>query len=207
MMNALPSVFRLAIFASGNGTNAERLALYFKDKARFEIAAVFYNRKQAYVAERAKNLGIEAVYLPDRQLSDPDAVLNLLNQHHITHIILAGYLSLIPAYLTKAYPNKIVNIHPALLPDYGGKGMYGHHVHEAVCAHKEKESGITIHLVNEHYDQGDILFQARCPLSPDDTPDQIAEKVHELEYRYFPEVIEQWLLQTLPPFTLNPKRN
>lgn len=200
MTTSTPDVFRLALFASGNGTNAERIALYFKDNPRFQIGPVFYNRKQAYVAERAGRLGIEAIYLPDRQLREPDTVLGLLRRHGVTHIVLAGYLSLIPAYLTAAYPQRIVNIHPALLPAYGGKGMYGHHVHEAVAAAQEKESGITIHLVNEHYDRGDILFQARCALTSDDTPERIAEKVHELEYRYFPEVIERWVLQTLPPF-------
>lgn len=200
MSSSTPDVFRLALFASGNGTNAERIALYFKDNPRFQIGPVFYNRKQAYVAERAARLGIEAIYLPDSRLREPEYILKLLRQHAITHIVLAGYLSLIPAYLTAAYPQRIVNIHPALLPAYGGKGMYGHHVHEAVAAAGEKESGITIHLVNEHYDRGDILFQARCALTPEDTPERIAEKVHELEYRYFPEVIEQWALQTLPPF-------
>lgn len=200
MTSSTPDVFRLALFASGNGTNAERIALYFKDNPRFQIGPVFYNRKQAYVAERAARLGIEAIYLPDSQLKAAESVLGLLHQRGITHIVLAGYLSLIPAYLTAAYPQRIVNIHPALLPAYGGKGMYGHHVHEAVAAAGEKESGITIHLVNEHYDRGDILFQARCALTPGDTPERIAEKVHELEYRYFPEVIERWALQTLPPF-------
>ncbi len=200
MTSSTPSPFRIALFASGNGANAERIALYFKDNPRFQIGPVFYNRKQAYVAQRAANLGIEAIYLPDSQLKEPETVLGLLKTHDITHIVLAGYLSLIPAYLPAAYPRRIVNIHPALLPAYGGKGMYGHHVHEAVAANREKESGITIHLVDEHYDRGAILFQARCPLSPDDTPDDIAGKVHKLEYRHFPEVIEQWALQTLPPF-------
>lgn len=200
MTSSTPEVFRLALFASGNGTNAERIALYFKDNPQFQIGPVFYNRKQAYVAQRAENLGLEAVYLPDSRLHEPETVLGLLRQYGITHIVLAGYLSLIPAYLTAAYPQRIVNIHPALLPNYGGKGMYGHHVHEAVAAAKEPESGITIHLVNEHYDRGDILFQARCALTPDDTPERIAEKVHALEYRHFPEIIEQWVLQTLPPF-------
>ena len=200
MTSPTPGMFRIALFASGNGTNAERIALYFKNHPQFQIGPVFYNRKQAYVAQRAENLGIEAIYLPDSRLKEADTVLNLLKTHGITHIVLAGYLSLIPAYLTAAYPQRIVNIHPALLPAYGGKGMYGHHVHEAVAANREKESGITIHLVDEHYDRGAILFQARCPLSPGDTPDRIAEKVHALEYRHFPEVIEQWVLQTLPPF-------
>ena len=200
MTSPTPGMFRIALFASGNGTNAERIALYFKGHPQFQIGPVFYNRKQAYVAQRAENLGIEAIYLPDSRLKEADTVLNLLKTHGITHIVLAGYLSLIPAYLTAAYPQRIVNIHPALLPAYGGKGMYGHHVHEAVAANREKESGITIHLVDEHYDRGAILFQARCPLSSGDTPDRIAEKVHALEYRHFPEVIEQWVLQTLPPF-------
>lgn len=201
MVSYTPDVFRLALFASGNGSNAERITLYFKDNPKFHIGPVFYNRKAAGVVQRAERLGIEAVYLPDSRLKEPQAVLDLLQKHGITHIVLAGYLSLIPAYLTAAYPQRIVNIHPALLPTYGGKGMYGHHVHEAVAANGEKESGITIHLVNEHYDRGDILFQARCPIEPGDTPDRIAEKVHELEYRHFPEVIERWVLRTLPPFS------
>ncbi|MDE5703974.1 MAG: phosphoribosylglycinamide formyltransferase [Bacteroidales bacterium] len=200
MKDNLQIPFRLALFASGNGTNAERIARYFQGHPAITVGPVFYNRKQAFVATRAAHLGLEAIYLPDSRLKAPDDVLNLLQSHGVTHIVLAGYLSLIPAYLTAAYPRRIVNIHPALLPNYGGKGMYGHHVHEAVAAAGEKESGITIHLVDEHYDRGDILFQARCALMPEDTPERIAEKVHELEYRHFPEVIEQWVLQTLPPF-------
>ena len=116
--------------------------------------------------------------------------MHQLEEEQTDFIVLAGFLWLIPDFIIAAYPNRIVNIHPALLPSYGGKGMYGHHVHEAVIAAKEQESGITIHFVNEHYDSGSIIFQAKCPITPEDTPDSLAEKVHELEYKYFPQVIE-----------------
>ena len=161
---------KIAIFASGSGSNAENIIQYFAQKPQFCVKSVFCNVPDAYVLE--------------------------LQEQEIDFIVLAGFLWLMPSFITAAWPNKIVNIHPALLPAYGGKGMYGHYVHEAVIAAGEKESGITIHYVNDHYDQGAIIFQAKCPVLPTDTPDDLAARIHELEYRYFPEIIEKTILNT-----------
>ena len=181
---------QLAILASGNGTNAQQITEYFADNDAVNINVIIYNKRDAYVAERARNLGIEAQYFSRRDFLETDAVLTFLQERKIDYLILAGFLLCIPQNLLDAFPNRIVNIHPALLPLYGGKGMYGHHVHEAVIAHREKESGITIHLIDNQYDQGTTIFQARCALTPEDTPDTLAQKIHLLEKRYFPPVIE-----------------
>ena len=181
---------QLAILASGNGTNAQQITEYFADNDAVNINVIIYNKRDAYVAERARNLGIEAQYFSRRDFLETDAVLTFLQERKIDYLILAGFLLCIPQNLLDAFPNRIVNIHPALLPLYGGKGMYGHHVHEAVIAHREKESGITIHLIDNQYDQGTTIFPARCALTPEDTPDTLAQKIHLLEKRYFPPVIE-----------------
>lgn len=185
---------QLAILGSGNGTNAQRICEYFADSEEIKVACIIYNRKEAYIAERAKKLGVEARYFSKRDFTEGDAVLNYLREKHIDYVILAGFLLLIPENLLNNFPNRIINIHPALLPKYGGKGMYGHHVHEAVIANGETESGITIHIVDNHYDRGTTLFQARCQITPDDTPDTLAEKIHLLEQEYFPVVIEKTVL-------------
>ena len=190
------AICNVALFASGNGTNVQRICDYFRGHSSIHPAVLVCNNPKAYVLERAKRLSLPVVIASPAQLKDPEFMLPVLRQYNITHIVLAGFLCLIPSYLVDAYPNRIVNIHPALLPAYGGKGMYGHHVHEAVLAAGEKESGITIHYVNEHYDSGDIIFQATCPVLPDDTPDTLAARVHELEYAHFPRVIEEAALQT-----------
>ena len=186
---------KIAIFASGSGSNAENIIQYFAQKPQFCVKSVFCNVPDAYVLERAKKYRIPSFFFNREEFRNPDKVFRQLQEQEIDFIVLAGFLWLMPSFITAAWPNKIVNIHPALLPAYGGKGMYGHHVHEAVIAAGEKESGITIHYVNDHYDQGAIIFQAKCPVLPTDTPDDLAARVHELEYRYFPQIIEETILK------------
>ncbi|MCR4660354.1 MAG: phosphoribosylglycinamide formyltransferase [Bacteroidales bacterium] len=188
------ATIRLAVLGSGNGTNAQRIAEYFSGNPAVEVACIVYNKPDAYIATRARNLGIEARYFGRDDFYRSNRVADYLAQKKTDWVILAGFLWLVPANLLQAYPGHIINIHPALLPLYGGRGMYGEHVHEAVIAHHETESGITIHLVDEQYDHGTILFQARCSVSPNDTPDTLAQKIHSLEYEHFPRVIEQTVL-------------
>ena len=186
---------KIAIFASGSGSNAENIIQYFAQKPQFCVKSVFCNVPDAYVLERAKKYRIPSFVFNREEFRNPDKVFRQLQEQEIDFNVLAGFLWLMPSFITAAWPNKIVNIHPALLPAYGGKGMYGHHVHEAVIAAGEKESGITIHYVNDHYDQGAIIFQAKCPVLPTDTPDDLAARVHELEYRYFPQIIAETILK------------
>lgn len=155
------------------------------------------NKPDIYALTRAENLGLESVVFDRDDFRNSDRVLNELKKRGIDYIVLAGFLWLIPANLTEAYRGRILNIHPALLPKYGGKGMYGDNVHRAVIEAGEKESGITIHHVNEKYDSGDIVFQAKVPVTPDDTPESLAAKIHELEYEYFPKIVEQEILKKL----------
>ena len=183
---------RLAIFVSGGGTNLQRIAEYFAPNEEVELACVVSNNKEAYANQRAKNLGIPLL-LVDKPYFTSDQFVERMKNLDIDLIVLAGFLWLIPQGIIDAFPNKIINIHPALLPKYGGKGFYGHHVHEAVVAAHEKESGITIHYVNEHYDSGNIIFQKKVALSPTDTPDDVAAKIHILEQENFPVVIEKLL--------------
>lgn len=180
---------KIAIFASGSGTNAENIIRYFAagDLARVEL--VLCNRPGAGVLARAASLGVECVVFDRDTFYNSDRIVELLRGHGIDYVVLAGFLWLVPSSLIAAFPGRIVNIHPALLPKYGGKGMYGDKVHLAVVEAGETESGITIHLVNEHYDSGAVLAQFRIPVLPDDTPDQVAAKVHALEYEHFPAVI------------------
>lgn len=185
---------KLAILASGSGTNAENIIRYFKGNEEIEVACVISNKADAYVLERAKREQVPSVVFSKKYFED-GSVLKFLQQSGINFIVLAGFLLRVPENLLVAYPQRIVNIHPALLPKYGGKGMYGSYVHEAVVASGDRKTGITIHYINEHYDEGDIIFQATCEVLPQDTPDQVASKVHELEYRYFPSVIEKVLKQ------------
>lgn len=182
---------RLSILGSGNGTNAQQITEYFAGRADVEVACIIYNVKDAYIAQRAKNLGIEARYFSRKDFYESTAVLDYLQEKQTDWVILAGFLWLVPQNILDAYPNHIINIHPALLPNYGGKGMYGHHVHEAVVANHERESGITIHIVDQHYDRGTTLFQARCTVDPDETPDSLAAKIHLLEKEHFPRVIDE----------------
>jgi phosphoribosylglycinamide formyltransferase-1 len=184
---------RIAIFASGNGSNAQRIAEYFTESSVATVALIVSNKQEAYVLERAKILNIPACCFSKEQFREGDDILTLLREYKIDFVVLAGFLLLIPQKLIQAFPNAIVNIHPALLPKFGGKGMYGSHVHEAVIAAKEPESGITVHLVNEKYDDGEYILQATCPVTADDTPATLAEKIHQLEYEHFPQTIEKVL--------------
>jgi len=184
---------KIAIFASGNGSNAENIAKYLSGNTVMEIALILSNKKDAYVLERAINLKIPTCVFNRNTFYNSEEVLAILKEREIDYIVLAGFLWLIPDYLIKAFPNKIINIHPALLPHYGGKGMYGSFVHEAVHKAKDKETGITIHLVNKKYDDGEILFQTRTVINSSDTPDSIASKVHELEYKHFPRVVVEYI--------------
>ena len=187
---------RIAIFASGSGSNAENIANYFKGSQEVEIPLILANNPEAYVLERAKKLGIDSVVVTNKEFREGDKVLAIMQEYKIDFIVLAGFLLLVPAKLIEAYPGRIVNIHPALLPKHGGKGMYGDHVHESVVASGDTESGITIHLIDERYDCGTTFFQATCPVLPTDTPHDVAEKVHALEYKHFPQVIEE-IIKTL----------
>lgn len=184
-------MIKISILGSGNGTNAQQITEYFSGRTDVEIACIIYNVKDAYIAQRAKNLGIEARYFGRRDFYESTAVLDYLREKDIDWVILAGFLWLVPENMLEAFPNHIINIHPALLPAYGGKGMYGHHVHEAVIANHEHESGITIHIVDNHYDRGTTLFQAHCEVTPEDTPDTLAAKIHLLEKEHFPRVIDE----------------
>jgi phosphoribosylglycinamide formyltransferase-1 len=187
-------MYKIALFASGSGTNVENIARYFKNHPTIEVALVLSNKNDAFVLERAKKLGIPNLVFNRQQFYESNHVVKLLFDYDIDLVVLAGFLWLIPASLIDAFPRKILNIHPALLPKYGGKGMYGGKVHQAVVDNYEKESGITIHFVNDKYDDGEILFQAKCPVINSDTPQTVAEKVHALEYEHFPKVIEKYLL-------------
>lgn len=184
---------KIALFASGSGSNAENIIRYFENNPAFEFPVIISNKPDAFVHERAKKLGIKSFTFSKKEFDEGTAIVDFLTQYQIDFIILAGFLLKVSLPLLKSYPDKIINIHPALLPRFGGKGMYGHHVHEAVVASGVEESGITIHYVNENYDEGNIIFQAKCRVESDDTPDMVAAKVHELEYKHFPEVIEKLL--------------
>ena len=182
---------RLAILGSGNGTNAQQISEYFANRSDVEVVCIIYNVRDAYIATRAQKLGIEARYFGRADFYENGRVLDYLHEKQADWVILAGFLWLVPEAILDAFPNRIINIHPALLPKYGGKGMYGHHVHEAVVAAGEKETGITIHIVDKHYDRGTTLFQARCSVEPTDTADDVAAKIHLLEKEYFPRVIDE----------------
>jgi phosphoribosylglycinamide formyltransferase 1 len=186
----------IAIFASGSGSNAENIIRYFSKSNCLKVVAVFSENADAYALTRAKNLGVDAYVFSKNDLNDETKLLAQLKNLNIDFIVLAGFLKLIPKHLTEAYQKKIINIHPALLPDYGGKGMYGSKVHQAVKAAGEKETGITIHYVNSKYDEGEIIFQKSVEVEENDTADSIAQKVHALEYKFFPVVIEHLLCGT-----------
>jgi phosphoribosylglycinamide formyltransferase-1 len=189
----------LAIFASGSGTNAENIIQNFSQASGNGVssshppkpALILSNNPRAGVFERAKRLSVPAYAFSNATFAEGNAVLHILSEYKISFIALAGFMNKITAPLLKAFPNRILNIHPALLPRFGGKGMYGHHVHEAVLAAGENQSGITIHFINERYDEGDILFQASCPVLPDDTPDTLATRIHALEHAHYPRIIAQ----------------
>lgn len=182
----------IVILASGSGTNAENIAKYFAGSADVRISAILSNKKDAYVLTRAENLGIEhSSFTKDEFIGGK--VTEIIKGMNPDLVVLSGFLLQVPASMVEAFPHKIINIHPALLPKFGGKGMYGDRVHEAVVASGEKESGITIHYIDENYDQGTTIFQAKCPVLPSDTPHDVATKVHALEYEWFPKIIQQVL--------------
>lgn len=197
---------KLAILASGSGSNAENIIEYFSGRGdEICIPLIISNKKDAYVHERAKKLGIPSFTFTKKEFEETDQVLSLLKEYAIDWIILAGFLLKVPENLLKAFPDRIINIHPALLPKFGGKGMYGSYVHEAVVAAGETESGITIHYINENYDEGAVIFQAKCAVLPQDTADKVAEKVHALEYEHFPQVIDNLLFKNEKLKTKNEK--
>jgi len=183
----------IVIFASGNGTNAENIIKYFQDDPEIGVSLVISNRKKAFVHRRAKDLNVHSITIDRDFFYYTELLLKDLKRIETDLIVLAGFLWLFPEYLVKAFPNKIVNVHPALLPKYGGKGMYGKHVHKAVKDAGEKETGISIHYVNERYDEGQIIYQAKTSLTESDTVDDIADKVHKLEIEHFPRVIKELL--------------
>lgn len=183
-------MIKIAVFASGNGSNAQRIIEYFYDSKHISVELIITNNKNAYVIERAKRLKVPCFVFSKNEFNDSNLVVDLLKKKDISFIILAGFLLLIPENLITNFPEKIINIHPALLPKYGGKGMYGENVHKAVVLNKESETGITIHYVNEKYDEGKIIFQAKCAVSDHDNAEDVANKIHLLEYEHFPKVIE-----------------
>jgi phosphoribosylglycinamide formyltransferase 1 len=184
---------RLAILASGAGSNARNIIQYFKDSKEVEVALIISNRKLAGVFEIASEHGVPSIYLPAAQMNTEQGLLEVLKNHNIDSVILAGFLLKVPEDVIRAYLGRIINIHPALLPKFGGKGMYGHFVHEAVFSAGERESGITVHLVDEQYDEGDILFQAKVEIKEEDGPLDIEKKVRALEIEHFPAAIDKWL--------------
>jgi len=188
---------RIAIFASGSGSNCENLIRYFKDSEMVECALVVSNKSDAYVLERAQRLGVPTAVMPKALLNDADAMMPLMREYDIDFIVLAGFLPLVPNFLLDAFPRRIVNLHPALLPKYGGKGMWGHHVHEAVKEAGETETGMTVHWVTPVCDGGDIIAQYKCEIAPSDSVDDIAEKEHQLEMEHFPEVVERIIREEL----------
>lgn len=184
---------RIAIFASGSGSNAEQIVKHFNKTGTASVDAIYTNNPKAFVIQRANNLKIPAIVFDREKFYSGDYILRDLLSRKIDLIVLAGFLWLVPGNLNRAFPRKIVNIHPALLPKYGGKGMYGMAVHEAVVDAGETESGITIHLIDDVYDRGEILLQATCPVLADDTPESLAERIHQLEYEHYPKTIEKLL--------------
>lgn len=189
---------QIAIFASGKGSNAGKIIDHFRNHPGIKVSLIVSNKPDAGVLEIAAKENLPALIIQSGRFRNGDAYVPELKQAGITFIVLAGFLWKVPPALIKAYPGKIINIHPALLPKYGGKGMYGHHVHEAVIANGEKESGITIHYVDECYDHGATIFQERCSVDQTDTPESLAAKVAKLEHRYFPEVVEKTVLMQNP---------
>ena len=185
----------IAIFASGSGTNAENIIEYFSTRNSAKVALILSNKHDSFVLERSAKHNIKSVFFDRKEFYDSGEVSGYLASYNIDFIVLAGFLWLVPENIIEQYQGRIINIHPALLPSYGGKGMYGEVVHRSVIANREAESGITIHYVNKMYDDGDIIFQVRCKVDPSDTPESLAEKVHVLEYKYFPGIVEELVLK------------
>ena len=186
-------MMNIAIFASGSGTNAENISKYFSKSTNINVKLILTNKKDAFVLQRAENLNIKSAFLNKEQLSDSTTLIKLLDENKIEFIVLAGYLKLIPEFLIEAFPNKIINIHPALLPKFGGKGMYGMNVHRSVVENNETETGITVHYVHAKYDDGNIISQFKCLIEKTDSAEDVAAKIHILEMENFPKTIEKIL--------------
>jgi len=186
---------KIAIFASGSGTNAQKIIEYFNVNPVAKVEIILSNKKDAYVLERAKKFNIQTYSFSHDEFYNIDTIPQLLFHHNIDLIVLAGFLWLVPKQLLQKYPNRIINIHPALLPKYGGKGMYGMRVHETVIANCESYSGITIHYINDKYDEGDVIFQTKCKIECNDNAESLSVKVHALEYEHYPRIIEETLLK------------
>lgn len=187
---------RIAVFASGSGSNAENIVKFFRNNDLARVTIILSNKKDAYVLERAQQLGVPSISFNREDFYNSNKIVRTLEEQGIDMVVLAGFLWLVPQSLIDKYDGRIVNIHPALLPKYGGKGMFGMNVHNAVVAEKETETGITIHYVNGRYDEGNVIFQAKVSVNPSDTPEMVADKVHHLEYEYFPKIVEK-LIATL----------
>lgn len=184
---------KIIVFASGNGSNFQNIADFLKKDKEIEIALLICNKEDAFVLKRAEKFNIPSILITRESFYQSDEALHILKDINPDLIVLSGFLWLIPENIIHAFPRRIINIHPALLPKYGGKGMYGMHVHNTVAANKDTESGISIHYVNKEYDTGDLILQVKCNLLPSDTPEMIADKVHELEYQFFPKIITDLL--------------
>ena len=184
---------KIAIFASGSGTNASRLISYFKSHKNISVELVVCNNDKALVLNKASESGVDTLLISKSELQTSEKILSILISKEINFIVLAGFLLKVPEWLIENYTNKIINIHPSLLPKYGGKGMYGHNVHKSVLENSESESGITIHYVNKEYDKGQIIYQAKCRVDKEDTIETLSEKIHKLEYESLPKVVEELL--------------
>ena len=189
-------MFKIAVLVSGNGTNLQAIIDHYLNNPDIKISLVISNKADAYALVRAKNLGVESVVMPKKEFMQESLLMPLMREHHIDFIVLAGFLLVIPDFLINAYPHKMINLHPALLPKFGGMGMYGHHVHEAVKAAGETETGMTVHYVSNEVDGGEIIAQFSTPILPTDTPDDIAEKEHVLEMAHFPQVVDDVISRT-----------
>lgn len=190
-------MWNVTIFASGSGSNAENIFNYFKDSKLVRVGLLITDNPKAFVIERCRRHSVPCLVLSKRLIDDTDFMLGVLRDFRTNFVVLAGYIKLVPDYIVAAFDQRIVNIHPSLLPKHGGKGMYGSRVHQSVLDSGDKESGITIHFIDNDYDRGSVIFQAKCPVLPDDTADTLAQRVHALEYEYYPEVIEDTIIKVL----------
>ncbi|MBP5502321.1 MAG: phosphoribosylglycinamide formyltransferase [Bacteroidales bacterium] len=190
-------MWNVTIFASGSGTNAENIFNYFKDSKLVRIGLLITDNPKAFVIERCRRHSVPCLVLSKRLIDDTDFMLGVLRDFRTNFVVLAGYIKLVPDYIVTAFDQRIVNIHPSLLPKHGGKGMYGNRVHQSVLDSGDKESGITIHFIDNDYDRGSVIFQAKCPVLPDDTADTLAQRVHALEYEHYPKVIEDTIIKVL----------
>ena len=190
-------MWNVTIFASGSGTNAENIFNYFKDSKLVRIGLLITDNPKAFVIERCRRHSVPCLVLSKRLIDDTDFMLGVLRDFRTNFVVLAGYIKLVPDYIVTAFDQRIVNIHPSLLPKHGGKGMYGSRVHQSVLDSGDKESGITIHFIDNDYDRGSVIFQAKCPVLPDDTADTLAQRVHALEYEHYPKVIEDTIIKVL----------